>query len=506
MENDTKLDINLNEWEFEFQQREFHPALMMDLWLKAIRDYMPEELKLPVKSPDYFFTSEYKGYIKSKDKKHILKELTEAIANREYLQYIFRRTLDSIEEFDKTADEINLRISEKKSKIELAKMWENLEEKYLRMIPWFYIPWYLAEENVISNRVKARINRYKSKIEKVVNIDTALGILFSPTKETVFQNEQKDFFDLVSVAKRDPSSLEKNKEFQEKSKRYLENYSWMKTFILLPIEQLSYEELVIRIKEAVSGKLLEEYRLQEKNKIRFRKILKKLLEIFEKNPGLLTTIEDARELSWILTVSVERSVFSTSKLHNFYKSIARTIGVSYDLWIHLTSDEIMDLLRNKTKISDIDIKKRASATAAIMNKGRINWLYDVEAKQFTGWVNSNVGDINTNISEFSGQSVSTGKVIGKAYIAVSSAEAQNIAQGEILITSMTSPDYMPAIRKAAAIVTNEGGLLSHAAIVSRELSKPCIVGTKIATKVLKDGDLVEVDADKGVVKIINKVK
>jgi len=55
-------------------------------------------------------------------------------------------------------------------------------------------------------------------------------------------------------------------------------------------------------------------------------------------------------------------------------------------------------------------------------------------------------------------------------------------------------------------VTDEGGITCHAAIISRELKKPCIIGTKIATKVLKDGDLVEVDADKGIVKILKKAK
>ena len=72
--------------------------------------------------------------------------------------------------------------------------------------------------------------------------------------------------------------------------------------------------------------------------------------------------------------------------------------------------------------------------------------------------------------------------------------------GEILVAPMTSPDYIVAMRKASAIVTDVGGLMSHAAIISRELGIPCIVGTKIATQVLKDGDLVEVDANKGIIK------
>jgi len=70
----------------------------------------------------------------------------------------------------------------------------------------------------------------------------------------------------------------------------------------------------------------------------------------------------------------------------------------------------------------------------------------------------------------------------------------------ILVTSMTHPDNINLIKRCAAIVTDEGGILSHAAIVACELKKPCIIGTRVATKVLHDGDLVEVDADKGIVK------
>ena len=72
--------------------------------------------------------------------------------------------------------------------------------------------------------------------------------------------------------------------------------------------------------------------------------------------------------------------------------------------------------------------------------------------------------------------------------------------GDVLLAVMTRPVYVPAMRKASAIVTNEGGVTCHAAIVSRELGIPCVIGTKIATKVFKDGDLIEVDADKGLAK------
>ena len=67
---------------------------------------------------------------------------------------------------------------------------------------------------------------------------------------------------------------------------------------------------------------------------------------------------------------------------------------------------------------------------------------------------------------------------------------------------MTSPDFIAGIKKAAAIVTNEGGILCHAAIVSREFGIPCIVGTKTATRLIKTGDLIEVDGNHGFVRII----
>ncbi|MDI6778021.1 MAG: PEP-utilizing enzyme [Patescibacteria group bacterium] len=79
-------------------------------------------------------------------------------------------------------------------------------------------------------------------------------------------------------------------------------------------------------------------------------------------------------------------------------------------------------------------------------------------------------------------------------------------EGDILVSTATTPSIVPAIRKASAIITDEGGLTCHAAIVSREFEIPCVIGTKIATKVLKDGDLAEVNAEKGLVKIINKRK
>ena len=102
-----------------------------------------------------------------------------------------------------------------------------------------------------------------------------------------------------------------------------------------------------------------------------------------------------------------------------------------------------------------------------------------------------------------GQSGSEGIGVGRVRIVRSTGtEAKFFKKGEVLVTGMTRPEYIQLMKKASAIVTDEGGITCHAAIVSRELKKPCVIGTKVATLVLKDGDLVEVDANKGMVRKI----
>ncbi len=112
------------------------------------------------------------------------------------------------------------------------------------------------------------------------------------------------------------------------------------------------------------------------------------------------------------------------------------------------------------------------------------------------------GEAEQKEGEIKGQIAFKGKVKGKVKIISSVKDLPKVEEGNILVAAMTMPKYLPAMKKASAFITDEGGITCHAAIVSREMQKPCIIGTKIATSVLKDGDLVEVDADRGVVRII----
>lgn len=111
-----------------------------------------------------------------------------------------------------------------------------------------------------------------------------------------------------------------------------------------------------------------------------------------------------------------------------------------------------------------------------------------------------------NGNSIKGQSGYKGKVKGKVVIlnSLKLPAIKNFKQGNILVAVSTNPSLLPIIHKAAAIVTDEGGITSHAAIIARELKKPCIIGTNNATKTFKDGDIVEVDATKGVIRKVSQ--
>ena len=104
--------------------------------------------------------------------------------------------------------------------------------------------------------------------------------------------------------------------------------------------------------------------------------------------------------------------------------------------------------------------------------------------------------------EVKGNPACRGTATGTVKIVKKLSELEKVQEGDVLVAKMTTPDYMIAINKAVAIVTDEGGITCHAAIVSREFNIPCIVGTRNATQTLSDGDIVEVNANEGIVRVV----
>lgn len=104
--------------------------------------------------------------------------------------------------------------------------------------------------------------------------------------------------------------------------------------------------------------------------------------------------------------------------------------------------------------------------------------------------------------EIKGSVANPGTARGTVRLVLANSDLSKVKEGDIIVAPMTTPDYVPAMERASGFITDEGGILSHAAIISREMNKPCIIGTKTATQTLKDGQLVELDANAGTVRVL----
>jgi len=107
------------------------------------------------------------------------------------------------------------------------------------------------------------------------------------------------------------------------------------------------------------------------------------------------------------------------------------------------------------------------------------------------------------MKQLKGYPVGSGKITGTVKIIKSKKDFGKFSKDLILVTKMTDPAWTPLIIMAKGMITDKGGRLCHAAIITREFGKVAVVGTENATKLLKDGDKVEIDADRGIVVILS---
>lgn len=211
-------------------------------------------------------------------------------------------------------------------------------------------------------------------------------------------------------------------------------------------------------------------------------------------------LEEAGKLKYQIRQCLNKLMYPPSELDSIYHELPRRLGISLEKINLYTYKEISDiLLGNK-----VDFEDRSTSVCGKFS----NWKY-ILGKEAVEII-SHFSSIHKGL-EIKGNIGNKGIYVGKVKKIDFSLktdfqkEIESMNKGEVLVSGSTGPEMILACKKAGAIITDEGGIISHAAIVSRELGIPSVMGTKVATKVLTDGDLVEVDADKGIVKILKRV-
>lgn len=193
----------------------------------------------------------------------------------------------------------------------------------------------------------------------------------------------------------------------------------------------------------------------------------------------------------------KRGISLQKKLLN---KLENKLALKQDLLQYLTSREFKHFLSSQVLPEDMEKRKDFVLIENFHRREKI--FFENKALVKIGEID--VSKKQMDVRKIKGYAAFRGVARGKVKILRLVKDAQKIKKGDILVTAMTDPRYVPAMKRATAFVTDEGGITCHAAIVAREMKKPCIIGTKIATQVLKDGDLVEVDADNGVVRILER--
>ncbi len=484
----------------------------------------------------WFYFGEKDSYLEGE---HIVNKF---IKNPQFTREINKQIIveaDKLRTFAERVPEDNL------EKLTNKKLWELYKKHFDAHKHYYQWCWIPVGVDMFHNNLTEKLKRHLRSLNVDENkVNEYLVILTQPTSKSLIQLEQDQFLEIASL-------IYKNKEQAQLLKNYFRLIKRQATLkyelnVHTPKYEKFLEDKIKNIVDKIDKKIL--IRLQNhyqnyfyvkfmwigkeglnsfqyylKELARFvasgvnpNKEIKKQAHEFKKN--LRKRMALIKKLGikdpW-LTIIGAWGDFMVTKIYRRYtqiyaiyrmKPVLEEIGRRLKLNLmearFMTLDEIKKGLLNK-RVDYKNLKTRVNFFAYYLEKDQEKIFVGEKAKRLANKV------IRTNlneVAELKGQTGCIGRATGKVKIIIRPKDMAKMQKGDILVSIATDPDIVPAMKKAAAIVTEQGGVTSHAAIVSREMNIPCVIGTKIATKVLKDGDLVEVDANKGVVKLLKRNK
>ena len=392
----------------------------------------------------------------------------------------------------------------KKDNKEIAEIIEKLIEEYREVVcPW-YAQYSLDEyfETTIEEKLLGYIKAEDKDFRKYVLI------LTDPKEMTEVAEERwkltkiaEDFFN----RNEDLNQLSDNAE--QTINKHLEKFAYINRG-LATSKPYCFQDIVDRLKEIKQqideGKKIKDLiydASQEKIESEYRWALDKV----KPKPDFQRIIDLDRSHSYLRNRRVE-AFFNADYGASFaYEVVAKRNNFNPDWIMEISVPEMLDALKEgKPLPSDKEMKIRFKNYAMIVRDAKTRLITDPkEIKE----LEKEYSVIVDNVEIIHGRMACLGGIIkGRAKICLDKSEIGKVKRGDILVAQFTTPDFVPAMEKAVAIVADQGGLSSHAAIVSRELGVPCVIATKNGTRVIKDNDLLEIDAQKGIVKILERAK
>lgn len=331
---------------------------------------------------------------------------------------------------------------------------------------------YMVTLNLVFALEKPAENALRTALSKKLTIeetDRLMSELNIPFLDNFYKQEEYDLVNSTDLAD------------------HIKKYIWLNARYGEE-KEYTIEEAKEKLKNINKNKFLHEW---NEGKIKLKKIIEDTKKLLGKDSILVDIFQYIIFYRTHRTDTINKAQFLALPM---LKEKARSLDLTYQEFLRCSGEE---LLTNKIPSKDI-LQERIKDCSTLMDNGVISCLIGEESKKLIDFFREDV----KSVTEFKGNIACKGKVQGIVKVISNSKDFLKVEDGNILVTSMTTPEMVPIMKKAVAFVTDEGGVTCHAAIVSREMNKPCIIGTKVATQVLKDGDVVEVDANNGVIKIL----
>lgn len=417
-------------------------------------------------------------------------------------------------------------LSEKSDK-EIYELYANYRKEFINMYTYAWLPNVIeGQNNIFSSKLEKYLELKLKKLNKIDQIGKYLSVLISPLKKSNREKEEIEFYNIISLILKNNKAkrLFKDKN-TEKIQRELKALSPVinkliikhcKKYCWLPFDYdgpaWDKEYFLNKVKEIIEKKTNSKRELAkiaaEKNRIN------KLQKFFFQEIGLNKDsnynyfFNLARELTYIKDYRKDALFKSYYHINKLIQEIGERLSLSVIQVKHILPKEMKDILL-KRKYNIDKINERIKYSVLIYKKAKPGKFPKDRMKIFTGMAAKNLikkkvkeKEYSNDIRKLKGQSAYSGKAKGAVKLIFATDDIKKMDKGDILVSPATNPNLLPAMRLAAAIITDKGGITCHAAITSRELKTPCVIGTEIATKVLRDGQLVSVDANKGVVNIL----
>jgi len=424
-----------------------------------------------------------------KDNIRCIRESTEYIIKDPKLMNTMRKGfLKRVPGFNRLVAGIKRMDLAKLSNKELYGLWIRFNSAYCNTYVWsepfpFFIKESLAEH----------LLKYLIKKVDIGKAHKYLNVLCSPTEISFIKREERDMLKLALKIRKNPKL--KDRLLEEHTK----DYFWIPYDYgpQLWTRKHFEEELGDVLKNKDPARELKKLNDYYTNLKKEQKRIIKELDIDKRHQQLF---EDVRICAFIMDYKKEVFTKSHFAARPLLKETAKRLGLSFKGVQYISEHEMKEGLIDGKKLDKGRMEKRENLSYIYYTRKSIDLIDGEKAGRFIADLKKNLKKEGRSIK---GMPACSGSYMGRVSIVMHPRGLGKMKKGDVLVTNMTSPDFVVGMKKAGAIVTNEGGITSHAAIVSREMGIPCIIGTKNASKVLKDGDIVEVDANKG---IVRKVK